>query len=86
MRHKLNTFILKNPPDDKISKAEKRCTPVWQQYIRPPARVAVPVFGFASRRDTFVRMSPSLTGDRWHWKQGYEPLDRLLFGFISRLC
>lgn len=24
MRHKLNTFILKNPPEDKVSKAEKR--------------------------------------------------------------
>lgn len=25
MRHKLNTFILKNPPEDKTSKAEKKC-------------------------------------------------------------
>ena len=25
MRHKLNTFILKNPPEEKVSKAEKRC-------------------------------------------------------------
>ena len=25
MRHKLNTFILKNPPEEKMSKAEKRC-------------------------------------------------------------
>ena len=25
MRHKLNTFIIKNPPEDKVSKAEKRC-------------------------------------------------------------
>ena len=24
MRHKLNTFILKNPPEDKMSKAEKK--------------------------------------------------------------
>ena len=23
-RHKLNTFILKNPPEDKMSKAEKK--------------------------------------------------------------
>ena len=27
MRHKLNTFILKNPPEEKVSKAEKRCAP-----------------------------------------------------------
>ena len=27
MRHKLNTFILKNPPEDKASKAEKKCVP-----------------------------------------------------------
>ncbi len=25
MRHRLNTYIIKNPPEDKISKAEKRC-------------------------------------------------------------
>ena len=24
MRHKLNTFILKNPPENKLSKEEKR--------------------------------------------------------------
>ena len=24
MRHRLNTYILKNPPEDKISKAEKK--------------------------------------------------------------
>lgn len=24
MRHRLNTYIIKNPPEDKISKAEKR--------------------------------------------------------------
>ena len=26
-RHKLNTYILKNPPEDKVSKAEKKCAP-----------------------------------------------------------
>lgn len=25
MRHRLNTFIIKNPPEEKISKAEKKC-------------------------------------------------------------
>lgn len=25
MRHKLNTYILKNPPEEKVSKAEKKC-------------------------------------------------------------
>ena len=25
MRHRLNVYILKNPPDDKDSKAEKKC-------------------------------------------------------------
>ncbi len=25
MRHKVNTFILKNPPENKLSKEEKRC-------------------------------------------------------------
>jgi hypothetical protein len=24
-RHKLNTYILKNPPEEKVSKAEKKC-------------------------------------------------------------
>ena len=24
MRHRLNVYILKNPPEDKVSKAEKR--------------------------------------------------------------
>lgn len=28
MRHKLNTFILKNPPENKLSKEEKRCANV----------------------------------------------------------
>ena len=28
MRHKLNTFILKNPPEEKLSKAEKKCVPL----------------------------------------------------------
>lgn len=27
MRHRLNTYILKNPPEDKMSKAEKKCGP-----------------------------------------------------------
>ena len=27
MRHKLNTYILKNPPEEKVSKAEKKCAP-----------------------------------------------------------
>ena len=31
MRHRLNTYIIKNPPEDKISKAEKRCAPHQQQ-------------------------------------------------------
>ena len=26
-RHKLNTYILKNPPEEKVSKAEKKCAP-----------------------------------------------------------
>ena len=25
MRHRLNTYILKNPPEEKVSKAEKKC-------------------------------------------------------------
>jgi len=25
MRHKLNTFIVKNPPENKLSKEERRC-------------------------------------------------------------
>ena len=25
MRHRLNVYILKNPPEEKVSKAEKRC-------------------------------------------------------------
>lgn len=31
MRHRLNTYIIKNPPEDKISKAEKRCASPQQQ-------------------------------------------------------
>jgi hypothetical protein len=31
MRHRLNTYIIKNPPEDKISKAEKRCASHQQQ-------------------------------------------------------
>ena len=27
MRHRLNTYILKNPPEEKVSKAEKKCAP-----------------------------------------------------------
>jgi hypothetical protein len=27
MRHKVNTFILKNPPENKLSKEERRCVP-----------------------------------------------------------
>ena len=27
MGHRLNTFILKNPPEEKISKEEKKCAP-----------------------------------------------------------
>ena len=32
MRHKLTTFILKNPPENKESKAEKAARPAFKQY------------------------------------------------------
>mmetsp|Transcript_1280 Transcript_1280/g.3851 ORF Transcript_1280/g.3851 Transcript_1280/m.3851 type:complete len:498 (+) Transcript_1280:417-1910(+) len=34
MRHKLNTFILKNPPEDKISKAEKRLKKMEEERMK----------------------------------------------------
>ncbi len=33
MRHRLNTYILKNPPEDKISKAEKKQVAVLPQFL-----------------------------------------------------
>lgn len=33
MRHKLNTYILKNPPEDKISKAEKKCVSAFSSLM-----------------------------------------------------
>jgi translation initiation factor 5 len=34
MRHKLNTFILKNPPDNKLSKEEKRLKKAEEERVR----------------------------------------------------
>lgn len=34
MRHKLNTFILKNPPEDKVSKAEKRLKKMEEERMK----------------------------------------------------
>jgi hypothetical protein len=39
MRHKLNTYILKNPPEEKVSKAEKKCV--------APSSVVPHVFAYA---------------------------------------
>jgi translation initiation factor 5 len=33
MRHKVNTFILKNPPENKLSKEERRCVQQQQQQL-----------------------------------------------------
>ncbi len=35
MRHKVNTFILKNPPENKLSKEEKRSVTAINQHNRP---------------------------------------------------
>jgi translation initiation factor 5 len=37
MRHKLNTFILKNPPEEKISKAEKRLRKMEKERLKEAA-------------------------------------------------
>lgn len=34
MRHKLNTFILKNPPENKLSKEERRLKKAEEERLR----------------------------------------------------
>lgn len=43
MRHKLNTFILKNPPENKLSKEEKRCGGAPRARPLPAPHLAAPV-------------------------------------------